>query len=280
MNIHGVVHSSCTCRRLFFLFCFSLAGMLLTSGCIPQQQLNSLDRRVSGLAVENETQARELAALKNQLSAIRAQGSGESAGQDIETLRSSVADTAGRVEQIQAELLRLNGQLEQLSQSLSQQKDELQKFKDQVNAELAALKGVSAGKHKPESAVIPPPAEPDLYQQAMDMFKAKKYPEAKRLFRKYIEENPNGNRVPNAHFWMGECEYSRGRYEEAILEYQTVISKFPKSNKLPDALLKQGLSFERLGDMESARIVLSKLVKKYPGTSQAKVAAKQLKRLR
>ncbi len=246
-------------------------SQFLFSGCIPQQQLNSLDRRVNGLSVENETQARELAALRNQLNALRSQAGGGGEVQDLENLRSSLADTAGRVEQIQAELLRLNGQMEQMSQSLAEQKEALRKL--QSGAKVAA----ASGGEVPTATQEP---EPDLYKQAIELVRAKKYKEAKKALMQYVQENPRGDMVSNAHFWMGECEYNMGRYEEAILEYQTVISKFPKSNKIPDALLKQGLAFERLGDMESARIVLSKLVKKYPGSSQAKVAAKQLRHLK
>ncbi len=281
-NIHSMFRIREVC-----LFSSALIILIIT-GCVPQQQINSLDRRVNGLSVENATQAREISELRHTLNTLKNQPVSGGDTQDIETLRSSLADTAGRVEQIQAELMRINGQLEQMAQSNADQKAAFAKFRDDTTAEIERLRqeiqilqkssGITGqiGKSSMQAAR----GEVDLYQQALDLFKDKKYREAKKTLKKYVDTHPNGAMVPNAHFWMGECEYHMGRYEEAILEYQTVISKFPKSNKLPDALLKQGLSFAKLGDKESARIVLSKLVKKFPKSPQASVASKQLRRLR
>ena len=265
-----------------------LALVLITTGCIPQQQINSLDRRVNGLSVENATQARELASLRSEINAIKNQAGGGGSTQDMEAIRSSVADSAGRVEQIQAELMRINGQLEQMAQSNADQKAAFAKFREETTAEIEKLrneisllqKSTGVTRQVENARKQAARGEVDLYQEALDLYKEKKYKDAKKTFQKYIDTNPAGSMVPNAHFWMGECEYSMGRYEEAILEYQTVISKFPNSNKLPDSLLKQGLSFAKLGDVESARIVLSKLVKKYPKSPQATVASKQLRHLR
>ncbi len=261
--------------------------MLPVSGCAPQEQLNSLDRRVNGLSVENGTQAREIAALKDELKALRQHGVGED-DQAMESLRSSLADTAGRVEHIQAELMRLNGQVEQLAQSHAEQKtafaglrEETLRDIEKLRTEVRLLQKSTGITRKVEDARKQAArGEIDLYQEALDLIKTKKYSEAKKTLRKYIDTNPGGNRIANAHFWTGECEYNMQRYEEAILEYQHVISKFPKSNKVPDALYKQGLAFVKLGDAESARIVLSKLVKRFPGSPQASVAKKQLKHLR
>ncbi len=269
------------------LFLIFLASSVLTgAGCAPQEQINSLDRRVNGLSVENGTQAREISELKKQIAALREEtGGGDS--QDMEQLRSSVADTAGRMEQLQAELMRLNGQLEQLALTSEKQKEELKKLREEQKTEIEKLrkevrllqKSSGIARKVEESRKKAARGEIDLYQEALDLFKAKKFKEARNVLKKYIDTNPNGDMLDNAHFWIGECEYNLKRYEEAILEYQVVISKFPKSNKIPDALLKQGLSFAKLGDMESARIVLSKLVKKYPSSPQAKVGKKHIRKL-
>ena len=268
---------------LFILFSSSF---LISAGCAPQEQINSLDRRVNGLSVENGTQAREISELKKQIAALQQETGGHDS-QDMEQLRSSVADAAGRIEQLQAELMRLNGQLEQLAISNEKQKEELKKLREEQKTEIEKLrqevrllqKSTGVTRRVEESREKAARGEIDLYQEALDLFKAKKFKQAKKALKKYIDTNPNGDMLDNAHFWIGECEYNLKRYEEAILEYQVVISKFPKSNKIPDALLKQGLSFAKLGDIESAKIVLSKLVKKYPSSPQAKVGRKQLSRL-
>ncbi len=249
--------------------------------CAPQDQANMLERRVSSLSAENRS-------LSNQINSLKQEVADLGKAQDIASVRSRQAELANRMDELQAELLRMNGLIDQIGHKNEQEEEETVRFREDLKEQVENLreevkllqastkvtKEVEQARKKAAQGAV------DLYQQALDLIKQKKYKDAKKTLRTYIEKHPHGKRVANAYFWMGECEYNLQRFEEAILEYQKVISRYPKSNKVPDSLLKQGIAFARLGDNESAKIVLNKLIKKYPKSPQVSVAKKKLAKIK
>lgn len=254
---------------------------MLLVHCAPQDQANMLERRVSSLSAENR-------ALSNQINSLKQEVADMGKAQDIASVRSRQAELANRMDELQAELLRMNGLIDQIGHKNEQDEGETVRFREDLKKQVENLreevkllqastmvtKEVEQARKKAAQGAV------DLYQQALDLIKQKKYKDAKKTLRTYIEKHPHGKRVANAYFWMGECEYNLQRFEEAILEYQKVISRYPKSNKVPDSLLKQGIAFAKLGDNESAKIVLNKLIKKYPKSPQVSVAKKKLARIK
>jgi tol-pal system protein YbgF len=246
-----------------------------------------LERRINGLSIENRSLNQQVAALRKDIDAAK-EASHKAGQEDIASVRSTQAATANRIEQLQAELLRLSGLIEQTEHRSRRETEESLRFREEMQEQMTQLSeevkllqaSAQTAQEVEQARKKAAEGQVDLYQQALDLIKDKKFKEAKQTLQTYIDKTPGGDRISNAHFWIGECEYNVQRYEEAILEYQKVISKFPKSNKVPDSLLKQGISFAKLGDNESAKIVLNKLLKQYPRSPQAKVAEKQLSRLR
>jgi tol-pal system protein YbgF len=269
------------------LVIFAFLPMLLLVHCAPQDQVNMLERRVNGLSAENRSFGNQINFLKQEVAELKkaTQKVGE---QDIASMRSRQAEFGNRMDELQVELLRLNGMIDQIGHKSEQEEEETLRFREDLKGQIENLrkevellqasakvtKEVEQARKKAVQGAI------DLYQQALDLIKQKRYKDAKKTLRTYIEKHPHGERVANAYFWMGECEYNLQRFEEAILEYQKVISRYPKSNKVPDSLLKQGMAFAKLGDRESAKIVLNKLVKKYPKSPQVRIAKKKLARLK
>lgn len=267
-------------RPVIFVF----LPMLLLVHCAPQDQVNMLERRVSA---ESRSFSNQINFLKQEVAELKkiTQKVGE---QDIASMRSRQAEFGNRMDELQAELLRLNGLVDQIGHKSEQGKEATLRFREDLKKQVESLreevkllqastkvtKEVEQARKKAAQGAV------DLYQQALDLIKQKNYKDAKKTLRTYIEKHPHGKRVANAYFWMGECEYNLQRFEEAILEYQKVISRYPKSNKVPDSLLKQGMAFAELGDNEGARIVLNKLIKKYPKSPQVRVAKKKLARLK
>jgi len=144
------------------------------------------------------------------------------------------------------------------------------------------------------AAAVPPPALPsvteqpnisppvesagggDLFSQAMEMYKAKKYTEAYKAFEQVLSKNPGGDQAAETLFFMGESLFAQGEYDLAILDYQKVISNHAQNRRTPAALLKQGMSFEKLTDLETAKIIYKKLVAEYPDSAEAESAKQQL----
>ncbi|MEA1867233.1 MAG: tol-pal system protein YbgF [Thermodesulfobacteriota bacterium] len=254
---------------------------MLLVHCAPQDQANMLERRVSSLSAENRV-------LSNQVNSLKQEVADTGKAQEIASVRSRQAEFVNRMDELQAELLRMNGLIDQVGHKNEQEEEETVRFREDLKKQVENLRDEvkllqastrvtkeveQARKNAAQGAV-------DLYQQALDLIKQKKYKDAKKTLRTYIEKHPHGKRVANAYFWMGECEFNLQRFEEAILEYQKVISRYPKSNKVPDSLLKQGIAFAKLGDNESAKIVLNKLIQKYPKSSQMSVAKKKLAKIK
>jgi tol-pal system protein YbgF len=260
---------------------------MLLFHCAPQDQANMLERRVSSLSAENRYFSNQINSLKQEVMELKkaTQKVGE---QDIASMRSRQAEFGNRMDELQAELLRLNGLIEQIDHKGQQEEEETLRFREDFKKQVENLreevkllqastevtKEVEQARKKAVQGAV------DLYQQALDLIKQEKYKDAKNTLNTYIEKHPHGERVANAYFWMGECEYNLQRFEEAILEYQKVISRYPESNKVPDSLLKQGIAFAKLGDNESAKIVLNKLIKNYPKSPQVSIAKKQLTRIK
>lgn len=117
------------------------------------------------------------------------------------------------------------------------------------------------------------------YDEALELFRAKKFQQSHDLFTQFIKENPNTDLAINARFWVGDCLYNQKEYALAILEYQNVIADFPNYRKAPAALFKQGMSFEKLQDTDTSIIVYKKILSEYPVSDQAAAAKKRLEAL-
>jgi tol-pal system protein YbgF len=260
---------------------------ILLIHCAPQDQVNMLERQVNGLSVENRSLHNQLEALRQEVRALE-ESTKKIGKKDIASVRMRQADLSNRIDELQAELLRLNGLIDQIDHRSDQEAKETLSFREDIKGQIEKLKGdikllqasVEVTKKVEKAREMAAKGEVDLYQQALDLIQRKKFRDAEKTLKTYIDRHPHGKRIANAYFWIGECEYNIKHYEEAILGYQKVISSYPKSNKVAAALLKQGLAFVRLGDRESAKIVLRNLIKKYPKSPQAKVARKQLERLK
>jgi tol-pal system protein YbgF len=118
-----------------------------------------------------------------------------------------------------------------------------------------------------------------MYDEALDLFKAKKYKESQELFSEFIKKNPDSDLSVNARFWVGDCLYNQNEFALAILEYQNVIADYPNHTKAPAALFKQAMAFENLQDKDTAKIVYKKIIAEYPKSDQVEAAKKKLEDL-
>ena len=261
----------------------SFAVILMMTACAQQDQVTFLEKRIYSLSVKNLELEREIGQIKKEIESLK-----DAAGPDqLLAVRSQQAVFQNKLDQINAELLRISGMIEEMKHTYSREQEHdkavlqaLQQDVTRLRQELRVLgTAKSVGEQAGKKIESVRKTGIDLYQKGLDLLKAGKYREARSTLQQYIEQYPKGNLIPNAHFWIGECEYNLNRYEEAILAFEKVVKDYPKSNKAPAALLKEGMAFFKLGDPESARIIWKKLLRLYPKSSQAKVAKKQLKRL-
>jgi tol-pal system protein YbgF len=118
----------------------------------------------------------------------------------------------------------------------------------------------------------------DLYQVAYGHVLSGDYSQAENEFRDYLEAFPKGEKAADASFWMGEAQYSQGKYNDSAKTFLNAHQAFGKSPKAPEMLLKLGMSLAALDNKETACATLREVGKRYPKASpavKAKVTTEQ-----
>jgi tol-pal system protein YbgF len=123
-------------------------------------------------------------------------------------------------------------------------------------------------------------SEKELYAEAVNSFKRKKYKLAKSQFDEFIKKFPGSHNAADAKFFIAECYFGRKMYTEAIVSYDKLTIDHPKNKKVPEAIYSQALSFEMLGQKFDAKLFFEKVIKEYPRSSVAAMAKKRLKLLK
>lgn len=281
---------------LINLLCF-----LLLSACVSQNELTSLDARLSELEYRNAEAKKSSQMLKSGL---------ENREDEEQQLRHQAASLRARMDALDQEIRTLAGRLEEIEYLLNRQKelgaesvktkeveidklvkasksydDRIYRIEQYLNFEPSAQTPTT---EKPAAKTAPAPAakikqelpEEEIYRMAKQAFDQGDSDAAREKFQELIRKFPESERADNAQFWIGEIYYREKWYEKAILEYQKVIENYPKGNKVPASLLKQGFAFLNLGDKSNSRLILEELIRKYPDTNEAKIAQDKLKEIK
>jgi len=276
-----------------------LVSLFLMTGCVSQNEVATIDNRLSELEVRNAESSKKSEALKSDL---------QSREGEEQALRHQAATLRQQIAALNEEIRTLTGRIEELEFSIGLQKQKEAKATDNKLARLdqvadsARTNDVRIGRieqylnfetskpaattEQPKAKIVPVTqvpkelAEDEVYRQAKQAFDQGDSDAARNKFKELIERFPKSERADNAQFWIGEIYYREKWYEKAILEYQKVIENYPKGNKVPASLLKQGFAFLNLGDKANSRLILQELIKKYPKTNEAKIAKDKLKNLK
>jgi tol-pal system protein YbgF len=128
------------------------------------------------------------------------------------------------------------------------------------------------------TASLPAAGSEELYRAAYGYVLSGDYRLAQTAFENYIAQYPDAARLPDAHFWLGEAQYSQGEYHEAAKTLLTAHKQFPNSPKSPEMLLKLGMSLAALDNRDTACATYREVLTRYPQSSDAvksKVAIEQ-----
>lgn len=127
-----------------------------------------------------------------------------------------------------------------------------------------------------ESASLSSPE--DMYQAGYNHMLAGDYALAEQVFQDYVANNPDNARASDAMFWLGEAQYSQGRYQESAKTFLDAHKQYPQADKGADTLLKLGMSLAKLDNRDTACATLREVLIRYPGASaavRAKVSEEQ-----
>lgn len=120
--------------------------------------------------------------------------------------------------------------------------------------------------------------ENDTYQVAYNHVLSGDYALAEEGFTQYLAEFPEGGRAADASFWLGEAQYSQGKYTEAAQTFLNAHQTYNAAPKAPEMLLKLGMSLAALDNSETACATLKEVPKRYPNAPRpvlSKGAAEQ-----
>jgi tol-pal system protein YbgF len=116
------------------------------------------------------------------------------------------------------------------------------------------------------------------YQAAYEQILSGDYASAEAGFAEFISNHPKSKRIADANFWMGEAQYSQGKFSDAAKTFLDGYKSYGKSAKAPEMLLKLAMSLAKLDSKDTACATLRQVPKAYPKASRAvisKVASEQ-----
>jgi tol-pal system protein YbgF len=208
-----------------------------------------------------------------------------------------------RVDQLQAEVKRLNGENESLRHELEQmQKRQREMYIDlderlQKQAQATPPQPVTPATDgetpvidtsdettdaeqtpSPDSAPAAVESGEAAYQAALQTLRSGQYEQAIAALQAFPEQYPGSTYLPNAYYWQGEAKYVLREFADAAALFQIVIDQYPTSSKVPDALLKRGFSEQEMGDSQRANATMQQVIDLYPDSSAAKLAKVRLER--
>ncbi len=110
------------------------------------------------------------------------------------------------------------------------------------------------------------------YDAAFKLVEEQQFPEALQAFNRFINDYPNGQRTPNAFYWIGELHLAMGEVELARQSFSQVLSLYPDHHKAVDSLYKLGDVYHRLRDQERSLEYLNRVIAEHPDSSAAGLA--------
>ncbi|HET7414037.1 MAG TPA: tol-pal system protein YbgF [Pararhizobium sp.] len=119
-----------------------------------------------------------------------------------------------------------------------------------------------------QTASLPSSSSPqDIYRAAYNQLLNGNYKAAENGFHDYIDVFPDGPQASDAAYWLGESQFSQGKFNDAARTFLDAHQKYPKAKKAPETLLKLGMALAALNNQDTACATYSEVLKRYPDVS-------------
>jgi len=221
--------------------------------------------------------------------------------QRVESLSTTLAGLAGRVDDLNSRVEALNRQLRAGAPR-------------PTAPPTTAAPSAPGAPAAPSVAAVPPPpstASPsalpspprpttgalqpqDIYQAAYLDFSKGSYTLAIAGFREFLRRFHDHDLAGNAQYWIGEANYSIARgfanqnqpdkareaLEQAVTEFRRVVANYPRGEKVPAALFKEALALIDLKQPALAQARLQYLIDNFPQAEETPLARDRLTALK
>lgn len=197
----------------------------------------------------------------------------------LNTLVTQIVDNVNAIRQAQSRIAEASSSAIQSVSGLSEQLSSTNQRIDRMSEQLAQLRKLVENLPKLPTFTQITPGNPDqLFAAAYGDYSRGNYDLAIGEFRQYVETYPSSEMADNAQYWIGECYYSKKKFNEAIAEFDKVSLLFPKGDKVPGARFKKAMALLDLGQTDAGRTELQAIIKLYPRTNEAVLAKQQLEK--
>ena len=126
-----------------------------------------------------------------------------------------------------------------------------------------AVGAAGAGSGSAAHSESAPAGEREAYQQAFQLLKQQKLPQAEQAYLQFLKDYPDGKYSSNAYYWLGELYLTDDNLTSARDTFDTLITRYPAFRKTPDSTYQLATVHQQLGDDEKAEELLHALVKDY-----------------
>ena len=195
-----------------------------------------------------------------------------------------------RVQQLEADVRRLNGLLEEATQALRLL--EAQSLERYVDLDRRLASGTPAGiEESGESTSVAPgpvPSETPMagravdaqegeeaaYRAAYELVREREFDDAVAAFTAFLADFPFGRYAPNAHYGLGELYLvlDPPDPEVARQNVKLLLDQYPADPKVPDALYKLGRVQFIKGNRQRSKEYLDEVIREYPSHAAAQLA--------
>ena len=128
-----------------------------------------------------------------------------------------------------------------------------------------------------DSASVQGAGPNQLYTNGRDQLQRGSAATARMLFQELLSKYPTSDLAPEAQFYIAESLSREKNIAGADAAYAAVVAKYPDHERAPTALYKRALLLAQQNNMTDARRLFNEVITRYPRTTEAELAADQLK---
>ncbi len=191
-------------------------------------------------------------------------------------------DLQNQVDDMSDSVSTMLGQLEQsnyqIQQMIERQRELYQEMDRRFSQIQASSRNTSTAKAEVSSTTSA--NENQAYEAAVALvMEQKDYDAAIPAFESFIQQFPQSSYAPNAHYWLGQLQYTRGQRKQASQQFNKVVNDYPQSNKVAESLLKLGIIAQFQNNNAEARALFNRVLEQYPNSAAAGLAKTRLTQL-
>ncbi len=235
------------------------AALACLCGCLAtEEHLDDLRRQMNALNSSLSVMQKNQAELNSKM----------------DNLSRNLAEHSENLKDFDRELSKVSSKLDDIESMFGNRMADLGKsLKAQQDAADRRVADANTRVEETERTLLPS----KIYGDAYSLLLKKSYERAVEGFALYVEKFPSGELVESAYYYMGDAEWSLGKWQESAVDFATVLEKYKNGQFVPAARLRYAQCLLKLGTGRKEAVeYLQSVVRDFPDSPQAKLAQDQL----